>query len=560
MVNSNREENKRTVRVLVAQLMAGACLVTALTLSGCDSATSEANKKAQKQANEAARIAGSAGDLRPTDKFANDLAGKDKAEQDRIGKEAADAIKADDKNAKGVWKTYLEQRTAAEDLKISLDKVNEAVKTPELADSGLKAALQAQVGMTAAAQTQVKLQEMETKFTQLVQKVIDMQTSASYLEDLGNEAVVLEKRAQLGTPPGTVKVTVEDAKAQVAKAQAAVTDLQNQITTKEQRALQVYAETDAAMAAADNMPGLQAIEHAKKAVEARKEADNLRAEVLNLQPQLSQAKLDLAVSQIRQSQAEAEVEGNTTAAERSKAASQIAADHAAAMRKNVQELMKDKGGLEEMAADFTKMAEELKKQANEAVASGSAAATAYKAAQQAWSAQQTEILKLKEDPKMDAVVRAWSSRDMYQLLQLAEATAKEQVGRAYLLQVLAERYRGMANIAMATAQKAAGISTETAATAPDESNLAAKAKGEFMEANRIVDSVVPPGTSSGDSATGPARAMKWLGFTLKAVGSHGIYTLSDGKDQDALKAAQDAAKKAKELNPFLKFGMTATAG
>jgi hypothetical protein len=149
------------------------------------------------------------------------------------------------------------------------------------------------------------------------------------------------------------------------------------------------------------------------------------------------------------------------------------------------------------------------------------------------------------------------SPEVKQLLQLGQAGAKVETGRAYMMEVMAERYREMASAAMAQANKAAGISGEGAATAPGGTAFAGQATRAFDDASGLLDHVfrtVPSGVDMSTKAD-PQRTIKWLTLTLQAVDNHGKYAVSNNPDD--LKKAKDAAAAAMALNPFLQLGTLA---
>ena len=113
MVTSKR--NEFLAPALTRALLA-LCVSSTVVLAACDSSTAVNGSAAAKASNNAARLSASAGDVRPKEDFVKSVIGADADETHQIGDKAYKAIAADQLNSRGVWKTYLEQKTVATDL------------------------------------------------------------------------------------------------------------------------------------------------------------------------------------------------------------------------------------------------------------------------------------------------------------------------------------------------------------------------------------------------------------------------------------------------------------
>ncbi len=142
MVNSKFQRRRNAN---LSQSLLAACVASTLLLTACDSAPNTPGSAAAQASNRAARLAVSAGEVRPKEEFAKSLEGKDDAEIRQTGDSAAKAIAADKLNEKGVWKNYLEQKSVAADLDTAAGFLSDALKDEGLADPALKSVVQAQL-------------------------------------------------------------------------------------------------------------------------------------------------------------------------------------------------------------------------------------------------------------------------------------------------------------------------------------------------------------------------------------------------------------------------------
>jgi hypothetical protein len=544
VVTSKRDHKRHSVsagNAYLSHLLAAAVAVTALSLTACDSPVAESSKKAAHASNKAARIARSAGEIRPTKGFTEALDKRSLSELDEAGKQLVQRVKDDKSPGQAVYKQYFQQRSVAQDLKTATDLLNETLKMPEFNSPILKGAVQEQLGTTAIQQAHVQMTELEVKLNRMVSMAIDMQASAAYINGLGLEADVQEKRAQGATADLTKPtMNLDEAKAAAAKAQEAVSSLERKIEDLRKQAADIYAQTDAAMQAAEGMKGKEAIEHSRKAVEQRKQADNLTMEVSNLLPTLARAKAELVTAQLQQAQAEAQTAAATANAEQGAAVAKVATDRAAALRQQAKELIDGEKGLRAQYKEFTSLAADVQKDIEVAATSASAADNAFRSSigQVDATVKRVQELNLEPGNTLEKVVGA---REAKAILQLNQATAKEELGRANLMGGTLESLQGIVSQSMATAAKAARISVDAPTTAESTKKYAENAAAAFNEAAQLAESA-----RTGVGAQSPIR---WLALTLKSVALHGAATATN--DPRKLEEAQAAARAAREENPFL---------
>jgi chromosome segregation ATPase len=540
-----REQKRPVVSALSSwrsPLLWAAVAATSLALAACDSAVSESSKKAAQTSNRAARITQSAGEMRAKKEFADQFAHKSDAEREAKIKEIVAKIAADKGNKTGVYKQYFDQKTVAQDLKRATDMLDETLKQPEFNTPGLKGAIQQQLGTTAIQQAHVQMAELESKLGRLVTMAINIQSSAAYINGLGIEADVQDKRAA-GLTSGQEKtsVNVDEAKAAAAKGQEVVNGLEKQIAELTEKRDKIYAETDAAMQQAELLKGTAAIEQSKKAVEQRKEGDNLNADITNLQPTLARAKADLVTLQLQQAEAEAKQAAVTANAKQGADAAEVAANRAAALRKQAKDLIESEHGLAAQVKDFNALAADAQKDVDQAAKTSSTADAAFKNALSQLDTQRSKLRDMNLEPG-NSLAKVVEAPETKAILQLNQATAKEELARANLMGQSTESLQGLVSESVAVAHKAAKMTAEPPATAPSTRKYAETAATTFAEAARLADQ------ARGGSGTG-GGAIRWLALTLKAVALHGEATASNNPEK--LKEAQAAAAAAREENPFL---------
>jgi 5-deoxy-D-glucuronate isomerase len=544
VVTSKRDQKRPVVLALNSwrsPLLWAAVAATSLSLAACDSPVNESSKKAHQASDRAARVTQSAGEMRPKKEFAEQFAKKTDAEQEAKIKEIVTRIRNDAGNTAGVYKQYFDQKTVAQDLKRATDMLEETLKQPEFTNPGIKGALQEQLGTTAIQQAHVQMGELEEKLAKLVTMAIDIQSSAAYINGLGIEADVQEKRAAGLAGQEKSGVNVDEAKAAAAKGQEVVTDLEKQIADLTAKRDKIYADTDAAMQQAEQLNGTAAIEQSKKAVEQRKQAEDLNADIANLQPTLARAKADLVTLQLQQQEAEARQAAATASAKESADAAEMATNRAAALRKQAKDLIEGEHGLAAQVKEFNALANDAEKDLEQAAKSATMANAAFSSAVSQLDAERTKLRAMNLEPG-NSLTKIVEAPEAKAILLLNQATAKEELARANLMGQSSESLQGLVSQSVAVANKAAKLSAETPTTAVSTKKYAETAATNFADAARLADQ------ARGGSGTG-GGAIRWLALTLKSVALHGEATATN--NPQTLKEAQAAAAAAREENPFL---------
>jgi chromosome segregation ATPase len=523
----------------------GACVSSTLLVAACDSSSTAANgSAAAKASNNAARLSASAGDVRPKEDFVKSVEDKDGSQVEQIGHAAYQAIKADQLNARGVWKNYLEQKTVATDLETAAGFLNDALKDDSLGDPAIKAVIQAQLGATQLAEARLQLAHASEKLLDLTGRASDFQIAASYINELGASAAVEDARAKGNAPADLTKYKsdVDDRKAATAKAQEALDAIQKQVADKQAAAAKIYADTDAAFAQAENLKGTEAIDASQKAAEARKEGDKLTEEIENLQPQVAQAQRDLMVAQIQQADAESQLATATSAGEQSMARQKAATDQAAVLHEQAKKLIDGDDGLAAKFKEFTELAAKLKADVTKAddYAAKSARNYADALASAGKFASHISEMQLDSSDPLNKVAKDTQSKA---LLTLSQAAAREEVARANMIGYTTANLASTAANAMAQAYKAAAEPHDTGLAAADEDKA------------RNLDAALREFKAAGDSAKAVADSArdgapeKWLGYTLAAVALHGEYLLTGQNKAEFVAAAESA----QQQNPFLQL-------
>jgi uncharacterized protein YoxC len=545
VVTSKRDPKRR--KLWSAHVLAAACMVGALGLAACDSPYADASKKAAKEANKAARIAQSAGDMRTKPSFADAFKGKNEEEAKAIAKGIHDKIAADKLNKDGIYKNYLEQRTAAEDLKQASTLLNDALKLQDFTNPTLKSGMQEQLGATAQMQARAHLNDAELKQARLTAIAIDLQGSASSITGLGLEADSLEKKAtSISSPDANAKpLNLDEAKANVAQIQGVVAGLEKQIETLKNEATEIYTKTENDFRSAEAMKGTAAIDAYKKAVEERKNADEKTAQVRNLEPTLARAKADLAHATILQKQAEVQTAAASNSAQQNSDAAKAANERAGTLRKQAADMIAAKEGLAEQYKEFSSIAADLQKDIEAAAKFAETADKAYASAIAELDLQKSQLAELQLEPT-HVLMKLSESRDQRAMLTLQQAAAKQEVGRANLMGHISERFQKIANDAMAAASKAAKQAAPAGAPSDSGKKYGDVAIKAFTDAAKL---------ASDARKLSNKEPINWLSWTIESVALHGAHTIDN--DPAKLLAAQTAAATAKDLNPFLQISTLA---
>ena len=118
---------------------------------GCgDSSAAVADKSTADKSDAAARLTNSAGDLRANDELIRKI--EDIKITELASESDAMAKRAKNLSTKDIMTQYLQQRPAAEDLKMAADLVNQGISGDAAGSSNLQAAMQTQQGLVASSQ------------------------------------------------------------------------------------------------------------------------------------------------------------------------------------------------------------------------------------------------------------------------------------------------------------------------------------------------------------------------------------------------------------------------
>lgn len=544
--------------VKIAELLAVAVVSAALAgLAGCGESPNDAAKgKASQSSNEAARITQTAGDLRPTDKITSIeipwTAEKtvDTKARDKIIADIRKAI-SDDKDNKGVWKQYLEQKSVGDDLKGASERLTNVLKITgdeALVEPNFKKLLQAQLGSTTHAQARTQINGLQDHLLKLTNQAGAIQLMAERISTLGMQAQTAGAPAGSAEDVGAARKALDEAKADAAAKAAAVQKIEADIADKTAKASAIYRKTDADVTTADAAKGVASIEAYKAAVEARKEGEKLSEEVSNLQPLLAQAKTEAAVAAIRGKEADATLKVLTQGADQSAARKKTHADRAADLKAQANKLIEDKDqGLAVQVEEFGKLAKSIEEEVTAANTLAGNSAKDYSDALMQLDTYKRDIkakIQTKEGQEVDPLLKLVDKPEIKSLLVLGQAAARQQAGRAQMIGWAEANLHSAVSEATARAYKAAGA---TAAPAPD---TAAKAVAYAENARREFEEAIKLLTTANDRITSDTSPIKWLSASLKAVAYHGEYVLGDAKAKDA---AKSAAQEAMSANPNLQL-------
>ena len=524
----------------IQKILAIACASLGLALAGCDSKF-ETTKAAQRDANEAARRAGSAGEARATD----DLYSKVVSGAIEDTAAAKEKVKAD--SAQGRWKQYIVQQPADKDLQDALAKVSNALKSDLGKD--VKASIEAEAGG-------VQLRLAQSQFSELQRDIGELMQQTSEVQQMANEAFLLGQEADglanEGAQPkaddvNAAKSELQKAQGAVASAQANIKKLQDDIAARQAQAKQIYTQTDAAFDAADKLKGKAAIDAGNKAMKDRSDADDAVAKAAALQPELDQAQADLALAQVKQKEAEEKLDVATKSFELASARAKNVQDRITKLRDGAKAIVKDEGGVEAKYKKLLELAAGLDAKITAAGKTADLANASFTSAATDAGASQSELSTLVGERQLDSadpLLKLSKDNRLKALLTWSKAAALEQSGRAYVAGYAAAKAAGMTADAVAQAYKAAGISDAVAKPALVAKNYGDEATKKFKDAAAAA--------AAGNGMTGTdLDRLKWLGYGLEAVAQQGLSLATDnaGDKTAAISAARAAQSNAIKRNP-----------
>jgi hypothetical protein len=536
----NRTHRVPSSNLPIRVMLSAACLSAGVTLCGCGFRTAE--QEAQAKANEAARLTASAGQPRATEQLVEEVSGTSIENLKDLEKR----IEAESKSGASGWSKYITQGSADKDLMAAsamLASINKSDLDPSVAS-----AIEAQSGYTLLELSIARLKTARMEMAQLIDQALILEDLAQQAVDLGASADALSKvqKPDVANNVDKAKQTLADANATLEKAKQAEAALKKDLDDKTTAARKIYADTEAAFLAADNLKGQQAIDAANKAIEARKEAEKITAEAANMEPQLFQASAAVQAAEAAQKSAEIQLTNATNAVA---AAADWAKQHEARIA-NLREQAKtivssDHDGvaarykaLAELEAKVNEHIEAALKAAKDAEGSFRNAATQLTTANGKLSAYVSDAQLDAKDPlnviskdKRPAVIMLWTL-----------AAAADQTGRVNCAGMSLGNLMNTVTEQVARAHKSAGLSPDTSikiAANPD--SYKKDAADAFSRAQTLAG-------QGNTTAIGDADRIKWIGLALDAIAQQGAAIASGG----SLDAAKAAAARAAAANPDLK--------
>jgi hypothetical protein len=508
---------------IVNRLLAAACIAATLGLAACDAAV-ETAREAQRDADQAARIAASAGQPRATDNLLDKVASTPLADRDTL--------------AKSLGTDYVKQEPAEKDLARAADLINQALKS-DLADS-VKASLQAEAAHIALTHAGEQYNGLRGRLEDISRRVLTLQSFAQLAVEMGSEANAISASVK---PPTTEEVdkakqALSAAQAAVQKAEAEVKRFQDEINSKQEQARGIYSRTQAAFQQADALKGKEAIDAGNKAIEESKQGDALMAEAGNLEPKLAQARTALATAQIGQKDAERQVATATAAYEAGNTWVKQNTDRINALRDGAKKIVSGENGVAAQYAQLLKIAGELEPLIKDAYTTAEAARSQYgnarslndrvlgevasKASERGLESSDP-LIKLARDPRASA------------LLSWGQAAAAEQAGRIQSAGYQAATLVGGVKTAVDKAHQAAGMP----ATAASPLNAAEYQKNAAASFTAALEAA-----KAGNGGSGPeVDRLKWIGWSLQALANQGLAVTAPDAAQarNFASAAKEAA-------------------
>ncbi len=523
------KQNGRAVRRALAAACAGAMM-----LAGCDNATS--TSLAQKGSHDAAKLAQSAGDPRPTEALITEVGGVQPGD---VG-----ALKKLEARVTGDIKKFVVQNGADKDLDAAIKKLQETLKL-ELTPT-TKSGVQAQLAGTQLQLAEYRFGLAQADILELSQQAGVIQGLAQAVYNLNQAADGLESgnKSRVQTDTAAAKTTLAERQKALADAQAKVKALQDQLAGKEAQAQKIYADTAAAFKAADALPGQAAIAAGNKAMQDRKQADDLMYDAGVLAPELAQAQAQVILAQMNLAEAQELSRLAQAANDQEQAATGLSGTRVAALRAAAQKIIGDEANKESLTGRlkaFTNLAGGLDVQLRNAVAAADQAASNYAGALSLYSTYVREALA-KDTPGVDAadpLRKALKDDRPVLILAWSQVAAQQESGR--MLQA------GVQAIGVITkvGEQAQALKVGVDAKTPELKYYQEEAPKRFQSAatlaKQVNDKAAPP--------LSDVDRIKWIGYSLEATAQQGLYAM--GNDKEVLKLAIDARDKAVSRKPSL---------
>jgi hypothetical protein len=486
-------------------------------------------QQAQRDADQAARIAASAGKPRGTEKLLDAVASTPPTAIDTLDAEAK----------KGKSTGWIESQDAEKDLTKASQMISQAVKAD--LEKSVSSSIQAEAGAINLALAAERFKSVETKVEEIARRATQLQALAQLAVDLGSEGQAIAANVKPATSEAVdkAKAAIDTTKAAVTKAQAEVTRIEGEIKTRQDQAKEIYSRTEASFQAADNLKGKEAIDATNKSIEERKQGDALMAEAGNLEPQLAQARTDLAIAQVQAKDAEREVAAAQSAYDASNAWVKQNADRTASLQANAKKIMTDPKGAAEQFNELIKLVNELEPEIDSAASAAATAQSAYskatndyKAAMAALNAKTTDRGLESSDPAVKV------SRDVRgtALLNWGQSAAAQQEGRIHAAGYNAATIAATLNNLMGKAYQAAGVPAAQVTLPP--SNVHQK------KASDAFNAAVAAAQAGNGLASEENNRIKWIGYGLEALANQGLALVDPTNAKTAMSNAKAAADKA----------------
>jgi hypothetical protein len=524
--------NSRTVR----QVLAAACVASVFLLVGCDNSN---NSAAQVSSEKAAGRALSAGEPRATDKLFNE-ASNENLQKDLEGRAQ-----------KGSIAEYVQTNTPDVDLNAAIQEIQGAMATDP--EPLIKVGLESQLGSTQLRLSDVRMSAVRADIAALNQRAASILALAQTVKSINNEIAILEAaKEQPAVDAAAAAAMVTQRQGELAKAKAKVADLQKSIADMESQARQIYAATDTAFAASEQLKGKAAIEAATKAMNDRSKAEELMAEVTTRGPVLAEAQAQATLAELSLNEAQETAKIAQAANAQSTAAADSKAKRLAGLRETAAKIVDANGqdkenGLTGKVAAYIAKFNEIDKKIKDAAAPAEKAADSFGSASRDFSTLANEMSRKADEMTLDqndVLRKVYRDDRTTVLLTWSQAAAQQQAGNVYLAGVQA--YDLLAKVSEVAGQAKVQVDAKFA----DPKALASSAnRQEFAKSatKSFDDAVKTVGTANARSGADIDK-IRWMGYSLAATANQGAYLAGNA---GALEAAKKAKNDAIGANPAL---------
>jgi hypothetical protein len=529
-------------------------------LGGCDDSVSgQATKSALVNTNQAARIAASAGDGRPTDKLKADTSNPmDDASIRAISATVAPSVTDMDKRLKAA-NALVTVKSVADDLKLAqalLTGVKGATGMPDRA----KALVETQAGYTEIQQSQLMLANMESNLQQMAQISTGLQFSALEVADLAKAIEVrqaartagMEKiDADLAAAQATLKAAQDAAGEKEQSAKSTADDLEN----LRKHAAELNSKALADMQAASKMRGQQSIDAYDAAAKVRGQADEILKTVAGREPELSAQQHDAQLAQVKTHEAEERVKTITATKDAATRFQDATDKEIASLKEQIKQIASnEQDGLRKQYDAYVKLQTGLETGAEEALKHTVLARASFDHALAGLSAHAS--LLSREDPKEELLKKLAEDKDVRALLQIQKAAASFESAEVSILALNALQMQKAMSPNLPDALTAAGI--ESALPKDIDGKIQHYQTAAFEELHDRANKDIAEADRYTNSAHN--NTTKWIQLSVKAsvLQAYSMVCPADETAKSAT-AAQEAVRDALSLNPGLPFPGIAAA-